>query len=126
MTGCYVLTNIMGARPGDPTPEQIAAYCRSFQEGTSALGNPAWDEADRYHRAGFATVRSKGKLSVAAREVEVKTYGRIGPGRIGFINANPPEPVRREADYERANKASEGTGAGKRAAAWAFDINVGD
>ena len=126
MTGYYVLTNIMGGRPDDPTPEQIAAYCKSFQEGTSELDRPAWDEADYYARAGFTTVRWRGNFRVAVREVEMKTYGEIGPGRIGHINTKPPAPVWSEADFRRANEAGAGTGDGERAAAWAFDLNLGE
>lgn len=44
MTGLYVLTNLLGARIGDPTPDQIAAHCRSFREGTSGLDKPAWSD----------------------------------------------------------------------------------
>ena len=126
MTGLYVLTNIMGGRTDDPTPEQIAAYCKSFRDGTSALDKPAWDEAEHYARAGYTTVRRKHGFVVEAQEVGVRTYGEPRPGHFEPANSEPPEPVWREADFERANKTSKGTGARERTAAWAFDINLGE
>ena len=125
MTGYYVLTNIMGGRPDDPTPEQIATYCKSFQEGTSELDRPAWDEADYYARLGFKTTRIKDGFRVAAEQVEVKTYGGVCDNRTGDIIAWEAGQLRGEADFGGADEKVKRTGGRERASAWAFDIHLG-
>ena len=125
MTGLYVLTNIMGAPPGDPSPEQIAAHCKAFQEGTSSLDKPAWDENTYYSRAGYKLISMRSGMMPEVKRVGVYTYAEPRAGHFTPVDT-APQSTWTEADYERLNKESKRTGGGERQTSRPFNFYLGE